>query len=83
MKALISPNENNRVCQIEATEFEVAEPLHWVDCPDNMTTEWTYIDGQFIEPAPAVVVDPVPVDPVQKLKDFLAANPDVAAIITP
>lgn len=50
MLALISPNENNRICQIEETKFLVAEPLFWTNCPDDCTTEWTYVDGQFIEP---------------------------------
>ena len=53
MKALISPNENNRIAQVEAVPFEVAPPLHWVDCPDEVVSDlWTYVDGQFIEPAP-------------------------------
>jgi hypothetical protein len=54
MKALISPQENNRICQVEAQDFPVADPLFWADCPDNCTTEWTYVDGQFIPPAPSV-----------------------------
>ena len=28
-----------------------------------------------------VYVEPEPIDPVQKLKDFLAANPDVKALL--
>jgi hypothetical protein len=85
MKALISPNENNRICQIEkdADVFQVAEPLHWVDCPQDIDTTWTYNNGQFVPPAP---VEAAPVieqtDPVDKLKAFLAANPDVAAILS-
>jgi hypothetical protein len=57
MKALISPNENNRVAQIAEQTFEVAEPLFWVDCPDTIATEWTYVDGQFVEP---VIPEPTP-----------------------
>jgi hypothetical protein len=55
MKALISPNENNRICQVEAQDFPVAEPLFWTDCPNDCTTEWAYVDGQFVPP-----VVPVP-----------------------
>lgn len=52
-KALISPNENNRIAQVADAEFEVAQPLHWVDCPDEVIADlWTYLDGQFVEPAP-------------------------------
>jgi hypothetical protein len=61
MKALISPNENNRVAQVEAQIFEVAEPLFWVDCLDTVTPEWTYVDGQFVAPViPESVVTPEP-----------------------
>jgi len=47
MLALISPNENNRICQIEAQDFPVAEPLFWAICPDDCTTDWTYVDDVF------------------------------------
>ena len=52
MKALISPNENNRIAQIEPDEniFPVALPLFWTDCPVECTTEWTYVDGEFFPP---------------------------------
>jgi hypothetical protein len=51
MKALISPNENNRICQVEAQDFPVADPLFWADCPDDCTTAWVYVDGSFVEPS--------------------------------
>ena len=54
MKALISPQENNRICQVEAQDFPVADPLFWADCPDNCTTEWTYNNGTFTPPTPYV-----------------------------
>ena len=47
MKALIL---NNQICQIEKNSFEVAKPLFWVDCPENITTNHTYVDGKFIDP---------------------------------
>lgn len=49
-------------------------PEGYVACP-----EWVGI-GMDID-APEPVVLETPVDPVQKLKDFLAANPDVAAVL--
>jgi hypothetical protein len=54
MQALISPNENNRIAQVEPDNqtFPVAEPLFWTTCPDDCTTQWTYVDGQFIAPTP-------------------------------
>jgi hypothetical protein len=61
MKALISPNENNRICQVEAQDFPVAEPLFWLDCADTITTEWTYDGVTFVAPVipePVVVVEP-------------------------
>lgn len=54
MKALISPNENNRICQIDTQDFPVADPLFWAECPADCTTQWTYVDGQFIPPVPYV-----------------------------
>lgn len=52
MKALISPIENNRVVQVEVEEniFPIAEPLYWIDCPDDCTTDWTYVYGIFYPP---------------------------------
>lgn len=58
MLALISPNENNRICQVEQDEFPVAPPLEWVTCPDDCTTEWTYTGTTFEPPAPPPVVIP-------------------------
>lgn len=62
MKALISPQENNRICEIVANTkiFPVAEPLYWLDCPSNCTTEWIYNGSDFIAPIP-----PAPVIPTQ------------------
>jgi len=54
MKALISPEENNRIAEVAVQSFEVAQPLYWVDCADDVTTEWTYVDGVFIPPQPYI-----------------------------
>ena len=60
MKALISPQENNRICEVVANAniFPVAEPLYWVDCPADCTHEWKYENGQFVEPIPPAPVIP-------------------------
>jgi len=61
MKALISLQQNSRIFEVLPAEFPVAEPLSWIDCADNVTTEWTYVNGVFVEPvtppefAPTVV----------------------------
>ena len=47
MKALIL---DTQVCQVEEQDFPVAPPLVWVDCADDVTTEWTYVDGVFVAP---------------------------------
>lgn len=48
MKALISPNEPRgeglRVAEVMPSEFAVAEPLFWVDCPDEVVADmWIYL----------------------------------------
>ncbi len=50
MKALISPQENNRIVEVKQTEFPVATPLFWLDCPSNVTTDWTYTESGFNPP---------------------------------
>jgi len=60
MKALISPLENNRIAQVAAQDFPIAEPLYWIDCPDNCTTDWTYDGLQFNEPEQPVYITPIP-----------------------
>lgn len=43
MKALISPNEpvetGYRVAQIDEVGFEVAPPLFWIDCVDDIAAD--------------------------------------------
>lgn len=50
-------------------------PDGYVACP-----EWVGIGMDINTPEPEPLPE-VPVDPVAKLKDFLTANPDVAAIL--
>jgi hypothetical protein len=48
MKALISPNEPRetgyRVAEVKLQEFEVAEPLFWVDCADDVVADLFWYD---------------------------------------
>lgn len=55
MKILVSPNETAlnpntneplgaRVCDIVEVEFEVAQPLFWVDCPDGVLGSTHFYD---------------------------------------
>jgi hypothetical protein len=76
-KALISPLENNRVAQVEQESFEVALPLFWVDCPDEVTTEWTYDGSAFNAP---VQPDPIAV-PTQTKAELLAQLQELTAKI--
>jgi hypothetical protein len=50
MKALIVPQDNGFVTELHETGFEVALPLHWVDCPENVTVGWKYVEGVFTPP---------------------------------
>lgn len=58
--ALISPPENNRICMVANTKFKVALPLFWVLCADEITPEWTYLNGTFVAPLIEPVVPTVP-----------------------
>ena len=49
--ALIHKGETriNQVIDSEAEKFEVHENLEWIECPDNVTIDFEYIDGHFYE----------------------------------
>lgn len=65
MKALISPQEPRetgyRVAQVEQQEFEVAPPLFWVDCANDVVADQFWYDpsDQTIKPIP-VPPEPLP-----------------------
>jgi hypothetical protein len=53
MKALINPQQNNLVCDVQPQEFQIAEPLYWVDCDSNITVgNYTYDNGVFVPYTP-------------------------------
>jgi hypothetical protein len=69
-KALIDPQQNNLVCQIEPQQFDVAPPLYWVDCPDDVVAGWTtYVNGVF---SPVVIPEPTAEENEARAKKRLA-----------
>ena len=55
MKALIDPREN-RVCQVEQEEFEVAGVIFWVDCDSSVTPDThMWREGVGVVPKPSTV----------------------------
>ena len=57
MKALI--NKNNEIVDVQFDEliFEVHPDFIWVDCPDETTVDYHYIDGEFVKKVFEVNVD--------------------------
>ena len=57
MKALI--NKNNEIVDVQFDEltFEVHPDFVWVDCPDETTIDYLYVDGEFVEKVFEVNVD--------------------------
>jgi hypothetical protein len=57
MQALISPEQNNFVVQVEPDDqtFEIGLPLYWIDCPSNIVAyQYQYINGQYVAYIPPV-----------------------------
>lgn len=55
MKALISPNQDNFVVQVEPDDktFEIGLPLYWLDCPDNIVAyQYQYLENQYVAYVP-------------------------------
>jgi hypothetical protein len=55
MKALISPNQDNFVVQVESDDktFEIGLPLYWTTCPDSIVAyQYQYLDNQFVAYVP-------------------------------
>lgn len=51
MKALISPIQENLIVQVEEDNkiFDVASPLYWLTCPDNVTAyNYQYLENQYV-----------------------------------
>lgn len=62
---LISIENSYRVCEVAQQTFEVAPPLFWVECQDDVVSdEWYYdlkskniIKKQNIQPAPELILN--------------------------
>jgi len=65
MKALISPNEQRetgyRVADVHPTGFEVAQPMFWVDCAEDVVADFFWYDptDNQIKVTPEPVVEPL------------------------
>jgi hypothetical protein len=67
-EALISPTEKvykydgtllgDRVAETTSSPFEVAPPLFWVACNDDVVADQWYYDGSNCQPIPAKPVPP-------------------------
>jgi len=76
-QALISPEEKvykydgtllgERVAEVLATPFEVAPPLFWVACNDDVEADQWYYDPN------TFTIDPIPVKPVPPVTDAPAS----------
>jgi hypothetical protein len=63
MKALISPNQDNFVVQVEPDNqtFEIGLPLYWLDCPNNIVAyQYKYINNKYVPYTPEYVAPPEP-----------------------
>lgn len=78
-RALISPDEprtvgdkvGSRVVQVEAAEFIVAPPLHWVTCNNSIVAdEWAYVENKFVK-IPEVVLTLPDILPPEEIIDVL------------
>jgi hypothetical protein len=77
-KALISPNESvihydgstvlgHRIAEVHDTGFDVAAPLHWIDCADDLVVDTHYYD------AGDSTIKAKPVKSAEELADEIAA----------
>ena len=83
MKALISPNEKVysytgteigvRVAEVSAQGFEVALPLFWAECADDVVADKFYYDTT------AQTISAVPVRPAPQLTPIVPGGPSVIA----
>ena len=44
-----SVENGQRVAQVEEVEFDVAPPLHWVNCPDDAQPDLWYYNAEYNE----------------------------------
>lgn len=70
MKALISPTQpvetGLRIADVHPEGFDVAAPLFWVDCPDNVIADWWYYDNGEFKETPVPEELPMQAQPVSQ-----------------
>jgi hypothetical protein len=76
-QALISPNEKvykydgtllgERVAETTTSPFEVAPPLFWVACNDDVVADQWYYDPNIY------TIDPIPMEPVPPVDELPAS----------
>jgi hypothetical protein len=83
MNALISPSESVysydgsflgwRVAQVATAPFDVAPPLFWTDCADDVAADQFYYEGGLISPIP-VPPQPSPAEVVEQTGPTIVAE---------
>ena len=82
--ALISPNETTysydgsalgqRVAEVEVAPFEVAPPLYWAECSDDVVADQFYYTGGEILPVPLPPPPPPPSEVVDQQGPTIVAE---------
>lgn len=81
--ALIVPQQNNRIAQVENEQFPVAPPLYWVDCEDDVDLSWSYENKKFVPPITKPIETSIPrVVSMRQARLALLANKDLQRIDT-
>ena len=74
MRALISPieqaNIGYRIAEIHKTGFEVAEPLFWVECFNNLVVDEYYYDP--LDNIIKTIPKPQPITPIGDAPNVIA-----------
>lgn len=53
-----------RVAEVATTSFEVAAPLFWLDCADDVVADQFYYDNTAIRAIPESPPKPTPIQPI-------------------
>lgn len=80
MLALI---HQHKVVQVAPESFPVHHSMTWLDCPAAVQAGWSYVDGEFVAPAPEPTPDPrltMTCGPLQ-LRRALRQTGDYAAVV--
>lgn len=76
---------NNKVWQIEDKKFPFAPPAFWVECGPEITTQHTYVNGNFVEPGeytPPIIPDSIFQKAVKRMvKGLMLFNGSVVSYV--